>query len=178
MGWSEILSREPVIVRTLVILILSSVLLAAPAWAQIPPGMEGPFEPHSEGNEAISLLRSPYCPGRMLSTCPSPMAGLLRDSIQMLAHGGWPADSIVEWMLANHGEEWRALPKAEGRGLLAWLVPPIALVLGIGLFLLVLRRMRGGPVVSEAEVAPVSEEERERLKEAIREMESSEEMLL
>ena len=72
---------------------------------------------------AIEQLRSPYCPGAMLEICPSDQARLLRDSIYDLAAAGWTTEQLVEWMLANHGEEWRALPRRSGAGLWAWLAP-------------------------------------------------------
>ena len=78
----------------------------------------------------------------MLEVCPSPQAEEFRDSIHAVAAQGVRADSIVEMMLAQIGEEWRAYPKASGQGLLAWVVPPAMLVLGLLFVALVLRRMR------------------------------------
>ena len=105
-------------------------LLAVPAAGQIPEGMEGPFQPHPEGAEAISRLYSPYCPGFMLEVCTAQQSALLRDSIHALAYEGWASDELVDWMLANHGEEYLAEPEGQGRGLLAWIFPPAALLAG------------------------------------------------
>ena len=113
---------------------LMAVVLPSVLTAQIPPG-EGQGEaylPHPEANEAIGQLRSPYCPGLMLEVCPSPDAAILRDSIEMLAQEGWESQQLVEWMIANHGEEWRAIPKTRGTGILAWILPPAALMMGLG----------------------------------------------
>jgi cytochrome c-type biogenesis protein CcmH/NrfF len=167
---------------------LSRVSLLAALWAisataalaqsqnERPPANKGPSVWHPEALEAIDRLKSPYCPGFMLEVCPSPQAAALRDTIEMLAEDGLKADSIVEWMLATHGEEWRALPPARGRSLIAWLVPPVAVVLGIGLVVIVLRRVRRpraeGPLPDE-----VSAEENARLDAAIRELETEEEPL-
>jgi cytochrome c-type biogenesis protein CcmH len=141
-----------------------------------PPANKGPSVWHPEALEAIDRLKSPYCPGFMLEVCPSPQAAALRDSIETMAESGMPADSIVEWMLATHGEQWRALPPARGRSLIAWIVPPAAVVLGIALVVVVLRRVRRpreeGPPPDE-----VSPEESARLEAAIRELETEEEPL-
>ena len=97
-------------------------------------------------NTAISQLRSPYCPGLMLEVCPSWQAELLRDSIRDLAAAGHTANEIVEWTLARHGEEWRAVPKRSGWGVWAWLAPPLVLLGGLALVwgkLRSLRRSRG-----------------------------------
>jgi cytochrome c-type biogenesis protein CcmH len=167
---------------------LSRVSLLAVLWATVataalaqsqnerPPANKGPSVWHPEALEAIDRLKSPYCPGFMLEVCPSPQAAALRDTIETMAEAGLRADSIVEWMLATHGEEWRALPPARGRSLIAWIVPPAAVVLGIALVVVVLRRVRRpreeGPLRDE-----VSAEESARLDAAIRELETEEEPL-
>ena len=109
----------------------------------------------------------------MLEVCPTREAEALRDSIQMGAAGGLGADSLVEWMIAGHGEEYRALPKRSGAGLLAWVAPPLALIMGLGVVVVVLRRLRG----RETEVAGaggLSGEEQARIDEAMAELEAME----
>ena len=127
-----------------------------------------PRELHPEALEAIGKLRSPFCPGLMLEVCPSFEADALRDSIQGAAEAGWSADSLVEWMIAGHGEEYRAFPRAAGTGLLAWFIPPTVLLLGLGVVVLVLRRLRGEP---EAPPPALSGTEIERLDAALTELE-------
>ena len=133
-----------------------------------------PEELHPEAAEAISRLRSPYCPGFMLEVCPSREAEALRDSIQMFAESGLDADSLVEWMIASHGEEYRAFPKRSGAGLLAWVAPPVALLVGLGLVVIALRRLKG-PGAAVETAAGLTEEERERLDAALARLEEMEE---
>lgn len=130
---------------------------------------------HPEASEAISKLRSPFCPGLMLEVCPTREAEALRDSIQVAAEAGLAADSLVEWMIAGHGEEYRAFPKRSGAGLLAWLAPPAALLMGLAVVVVVLRRLRGRetPV---ARAGGITEEEQARLDEALAELEAMEDM--
>ena len=162
------------------VLLMAWAASAFPAAAQSqnerPPANKGPSVWHPAALEAIDRLKSPFCPGFMLEVCPSPNAAALRDSIEMLAEGGMPADSIVEWMLARHGEQWRALPPVRGRSLVAWIVPPAVVLLGIAAVVVVLRRLRRpheGPAPDE-----VSAEENARLEAAIRELETEEEPLI
>jgi len=166
--------------RLPVLLLLTWILSATGAAAQSqnerPPANKGPSVWHPEALEAIDRLKSPFCPGFMLEVCPSPDAAALRDSIEMLAEGGMRADSIVEWMLARHGQQWRALPPARGRSLVAWIVPPAVLLLGIAVVVIVLRRMRRAPE-GGAPTDEVSPEEDARLDAAIRELETEEEPL-
>lgn len=127
-----------------------------------------------EAEEAISELRSPYCPGFMLEVCPSPQAQALRDSIYDLAAQGASSEEIVEWMIGNHGEEWRGLPRRSGAGLLAWVIPPIALLLGVGAIVgwyRATRRKEDG--VAEPEAPAISDAERQKLSMALREWEET-----
>ncbi|NIP59823.1 MAG: hypothetical protein GWM92_16080 [Gemmatimonadetes bacterium] len=134
----------------------------------------GPVEPHPEAVEAVTRLKSPFCPGFMLEVCPSPQAAELRDTIEVLARSGMESDEIIEWVLARYGEEWRALPKTEGKGLIAWLGPPVALFLGVGVVVLVLarllRRRDGG---GQSDTSPgLSAAEERRLAKAVREFDA------
>jgi cytochrome c-type biogenesis protein CcmH/NrfF len=123
----------------------------------------------AEARRAIDQLRSPYCPGFMLSVCTSYQAAALRDSIYDLAAEGMTSDELIDWMLSRHGEEWRAVPQRSGAGLWAWVIPPLALLAGLGVLVGWLRSSRtpGG------EIAPpddhLSEGDRERLATALRE---------
>jgi cytochrome c-type biogenesis protein CcmH/NrfF len=162
------------------ILLLSLPLLSGELEGQIPQGMDGVFEPHPEASDAISRLYSPFCPGFMLEVCTAQASIALRDSIQVLAYQGWSSAELVDWMLGNHGEQYRAVPEGWGWGVWAWLLPPLGLLIGLGLVVLALRRFRppewtetGPPMDPESE-AVVSDADEERLRSAIRELELSE----
>ena len=128
----------------------------------------------AEAEAAIEQLRSPYCPGLMLETCPSPQAGALRDSIYDLAAEGATTEEIVEWMLGRHGEEWRGVPEMSGAGLLAWVIPPIAILLGIGLLVTWLRSKHApAPAEGPAPTSNLSEADRAQLSRALREWEEA-----
>jgi cytochrome c-type biogenesis protein CcmH len=137
--------------------------------------LRGPQEPHPAADEAIARLKSPYCPGQMLEVCSSYTGAALRDSMQTMAREGWTTDELVEWMLARHGEEYRAYPRASGTGLLAWLVPPAAIVLGILAVVVALRYMRRGAPPENTVSRELSSEEEDRLREALKDMDSAEE---
>lgn len=158
------------LLRMLGVLLLMALATPAVAFAQTVEARPNA----AEAEAAIAQLRSPYCPGFMLEVCPSPAAEALRDSIYDLAAQGVPSDEIVEWMIANHGEEWRGLPRRSGAGLLAWIVPPVALLLGVFGFILWLRSSRAKKA-DEAPVTPdtLSEGERQKLAAAMRDWEET-----
>ncbi len=182
------LPRALVLAATLVAgLALTLAPLVSPLQGQIPEGVEGTFRPHPEAEKAIARLLSPFCPGFMLSQCPAAESLALRDSLQAFALQGWNADALEAWMLSRHGEEYRAVPKRSGAGLLAWIFPPMALLLGLGGVGVALRRFLGprnegdaeGVAQAEAAGSPPSAplpsaDEETRLREALRDLEFSE----
>ena len=149
--------------------------LSAQAQWEVPRSEPGQYQRPEAAQEAMDQLKSPYCPGLMLEVCPSPGGAALRDSLSMLAEEGWSSDQLVDWVLANHGEQWLALPRAQGRSLIAWVVPPLAVLLGVLLVVVALRKMRQGRVVVEPLEADLSDEEEASLREAIRELDAEEE---
>lgn len=138
---------------------------------------QGPIRVHPEARRAIARLKSPFCPGFMLEVCPSPQAEALRDSLNALANQGVESDSLVALVLATHGEEWRAVPEARGRGLVAWLVPPVVLLLAVLGLILGLRHFTGPAAGGAGEGPEISEEERRRLDAAMQELDAEEEPL-
>ena len=131
---------------------------------------------HPEAKEAIESLKSPYCPGLMLEVCTSSQGAALRDSLQTMAEEGGTADELISWVLGNHGEVYLALPRAEGRGLLAWVIPPAVFILGLLLVIGTLRVMKraAGPE-EERKAADLSSEEEVRLESALKQLEEEEE---
>ncbi|HSM03514.1 MAG TPA: cytochrome c-type biogenesis protein CcmH [Longimicrobiales bacterium] len=169
-------------IRGLVLAVLTGIAvhlpmspLAAQAQREVPRSEPGQYQRPEAAQEAMDQLKSPYCPGLMLEVCPSPGGAALRDSLNMLAEEGWSSDQLVDWVLANHGDEWLALPRAEGRSLIAWLVPPLGLLLGVLLVVVALRRMREGRATVEPLEEDLPEEVEARLREAMRELDAEEE---
>jgi cytochrome c-type biogenesis protein CcmH/NrfF len=162
------------------LLLMALLPLAGAAQSQweVPRGEPGQYQRPEAAQEAIDALKSPYCPGLMLEVCPSPGGAALRDSLITLAEEGMTGDELIEWVIGNHGEQWRALPKAEGRSLLAWLMPPFVGILGLLLVVVALRRMRQGATVIAPIEGDLSDEEEARLREAMRELDREEEATL
>jgi cytochrome c-type biogenesis protein CcmH/NrfF len=153
----------------LLVVLAGIVAASVPMRAQV-----SPEQAQKTADEAIGRLRSPYCPGLMLEVCPSPPAEALRDSIRGLAAEGQDVKQIVEGVLATHGQEWRAVPKRSGAGLLAWLVLPFVLVVGGIVVWTRVKAMRGQGQVYAVGGAGMTDEERGRLDAALREFERRE----
>ena len=111
-----------------------------------------------------------------METCPSPQAKILRDSIQQMAWEGASSDSLVAWMLSNHGEEYRAVPRVAGSGLWAWLMPPLALFGGLIAVALALQHFRSKKEAGGDLPEQLSSEDESVLKAALAELKESEEV--
>jgi cytochrome c-type biogenesis protein CcmH/NrfF len=154
------------------VVLLVALALLGPGSAQPLQGQTHQDRPNAAVAEAaIAQLRSPYCPGLMLAICPSQPAALLRDSIYTMAADGATTEQIVDWMLANHGEEWRGVPQRSGRGLWAWVIPPLALAAGAAWLVSWLRNRRAVPAPAAPGISP---EERDQLAQAMREWDEEE----
>jgi len=98
--------------------------------------------------------------------------------MQMFAYQGWTAEDLEDWMIANYGEEYRAVPETGGVGLFAWILPVVGLLTGIVIVVLALRKFdpsrRPLEAVHSEDEALITAEEQARLRAAIREIELSE----
>jgi cytochrome c-type biogenesis protein CcmH/NrfF len=137
---------------------------------QVPPAVE------AVAHDAMTRLRSPITPSHTLDMCPAAEAMALRDTIRMAALQGTSADRIVEDVIARYGEQVRLIPRRSGFGLAAWLLTPMALLVG-GLFLAMrVRAMRrSGPAPALAGgAAALSRDDQDALERALRDFERRE----
>lgn len=124
-------------------------------------------EVQSEAAEVFGSVMSPYCPGKLIANCPSPAAGELREDIRRRIAEGESAEVIREELVSTYGEAVRAAPEATGFNMLAWLIPPLSLLVGaVGVFWWM--RSRAG-VVEEPEAQPERSDagDRARLREEL-----------
>ncbi len=158
------MSAARVLLAALMLLFLAAPLAAQPT--------QRAQEGRKEAEAAIAQLRSPYCPGMMLENCTSSLAGALRDSIYDLAAQGASTGELVEWMLANHGEEYRGVPQRRGAGLWAWVMPPAAVLAAIGLLFVWFRANRSSSTAAAPRPASnLSDADRSELENALRDWE-------
>jgi cytochrome c-type biogenesis protein CcmH len=106
--------------------------------------------PEDVANDIAGEVMSPYCPGVTLHDCPSDAAIALRDRIEEWARQGWSRGRIMTTLEAEFGADIRARPPTSGRGLLAWLLPGLAVAGGLAVAWLVARRWSKGREESSA----------------------------
>jgi cytochrome c-type biogenesis protein CcmH len=101
-------------------------------------------------------LMSPYCPGRTVSSCPSPQAAELVQWMLLQESGGATREEVIAMLVERFGEEILGAPPAKGSGLWAYILPIAGFVGFGGIAVLVLRRIVGAKDES-GEAAHVAE---------------------
>jgi len=89
-------------------------------------------------------LMSPFCPGRTLSSCPSPQAAELVQWIVTQEAAGATREEVLEILVERYGEEILGAPPAKGITLWAYIFPVAGFVLFGGVAFYALRRIVGG----------------------------------
>jgi cytochrome c-type biogenesis protein CcmH/NrfF len=162
-------------VRGLLAATLVLLALAAPAAADSPspaativPAAELPHDAPPWAYELAAELMSPFCPGRTLADCPSPNAASIRMWIIVQAAAGRTRDDVQSELFERYGDAMRPAPRAEGVGLLSYLVPIGAFAAGGLLLAWVLRRLtRRGTAPAAAAVRPLDPELERRVDEEL-----------
>jgi len=100
---------------------------------------------HAEGwgYDLGGELMSPFCPGRTLSSCPSPQAAELVQWIVTQEAAGATREEVIDILIERFGEEILGAPPAEGITLWAYVFPIAGFMGGGGIAALVLRRIVG-----------------------------------
>lgn len=100
--------------------------------------------PEDVANDIAQRITSPFCPGVTLHDCPSSAAAELRNQISAWAEAGWGQGRIMARLESEYGPEIRAVPPASGTGLVAWVLPLVALVAGAAIAVVLARRWSQG----------------------------------
>ena len=126
----------------------------------------GPADVDREAHKVFGAFLSPFCPGRLLSDCPSSAAGELREKIRARVEKGESGEQVLESLFDDYGDRFRAAPQARGFGTVAWVAPGLFLLIGIVTMSLWLRSRMGA---STPEVAAVlSAEDQARVEREMR----------
>ena len=99
--------------------------------------------PENVAEDVSRNIMSPYCEGLTLHDCPSGEAQDLREQIESWARDGMTKTEIIDRLADEYGESIRAVPEAEGVGVLVWLLPLAALAGGTAVAVVAARRWAG-----------------------------------
>ncbi len=105
---------------------------------------------------------SPYCPGKLLSDCPSTAASELKEKLRVKISEGASEAELEDYLENVFGSGVHAAPPTSGFGLVAWFAPALFLVFGFIIYFFWLRRItEESSLKTKASVPPKTEWEDE-----------------
>ena len=126
---------------------LSTTAARAQSYEELPPDLE------ERAQRIYSGVMCPQCAGQTIDESNAPIAEAMRTAIKAQLRSGATDDAIVDSLVQSYGEGILASPPTRGFSLLAWLVPPLVLLLGAAAVALAIRNMRGRPGAEPAAAA-------------------------
>lgn len=101
-------------------------------------------------NEVGALLRCPVCQGMAISDSPAEMAVNMKGQVRELLARGYTEEQILKYFELSYGQFVLLRPKST----MVWVLPLLALVLGVVVVVFKLRKLQQPPAV-----APVTAQE-------------------
>jgi len=117
--------------------------------------------PEDVANDISAEVVSPYCPGVSLHDCPSAAAVKLRTKIETWLQDGDSKNEVLDRLETEYGTTIHAAPEAKGAGLLAYVLPIAAVLVGLAVIVFVTRRWTRGP--GDSPPPSLSQDDRNRL---------------
>ncbi len=122
-------------------------------------------------DQALALaneLQCPVCQNVTVAYSNSPLAGQMRQVIHDKLQQGQTHDQIIQYFVDRYGESILEQPPKHGLNLLAWLLPVVGLMTGLGVVGGVLRSRRSSiPSGLDAAELPLDDEDERLLAQAL-----------
>lgn len=143
-----------VLVAALMLVQGSASASAFPAAPATPAAQRNMSEIPPEAARLIDQVMSPFCPGLILTNCPTMQADSLRKAIRGRIAAGATSTEVLADLQRAYGDAIRSAPDRSGFGLTAWVVPGASIIGAmLVLFGFIWRARRSAPPVARA--APV-----------------------
>ena len=95
-------------------------------------------------HEVSALLRCPVCQGMAVADSPAEMAINMKAQVHELLARGYTEEQILKYFELAYGQFVLLRPKFEGVNRLVWLLPIVALALGIAVVFFKLKKLEAG----------------------------------
>lgn len=137
----------------------------APASPQVPDAAQFVGQPkgvpltgetlHERTEQVSALLRCPVCQGLAVADSKAEMAVNMKHQVRELLARGYTEEQILSYFEQSYGQFVLLRPKFEGVNRLVWLLPIIAMILGVAVVIFKMRNLGRGPVAEPAAAPPV-----------------------
>ena len=126
-----------------------------------------------EVNAVAKNLYCPVCPNTPLDVCETQACKDWRDEIRTQLSAGWSEEEVMAYFVERYGERVLAEPERSGFTSLVWILPAVALLVGLVIVVQTLRSWRarrqqartageGAVVVGSGNVSPATRARIER----------------
>ncbi|MGZ8867775.1 MAG: cytochrome c-type biogenesis protein [Thermoanaerobaculia bacterium] len=156
------MTRHSLLVVALLFVALTAFAQApAPAAPQVPDAAQFVGPPkgapltgetlHVRTEQVSALLRCPVCQGLAVADSKAEMAVNMKHQVNELLARGYTEDQILSYFEQSYGQFVLLKPKFEGVNRLVWLLPIIAMLIGVGVVVVKMRNLGRGPRAEVAE---------------------------
>lgn len=121
------------------------IIIIALTWITPVSAQEATPQP-DDVNRVARQLYCPVCENTPLDVCPTQACAQWRGLIRDKLAAGWTDEQIKQYFAEQYGERVLAQPQMP----LVYIVPPILLLVGLGLLLMAFRAMRRQPAKAAA----------------------------
>jgi cytochrome c-type biogenesis protein CcmH len=105
-----------------------------------------------EVNAIAKQLYCPVCENVPLDVCPTQACEQWRATIREKLALGWSEDQIKTFFVDQYGDRVLATPPARGLNWIVYVLPPLAIVIGLGVLTMVVRKWQLEAEVSESAI--------------------------
>jgi cytochrome c-type biogenesis protein CcmH len=121
------------------------------------------------GLTVLDVARQVRCPtcNTPLDVSNAPVAQDMKAYIATRIEAGWSEQRIIDGLVDEFGPEVRAVPPKSGFDLIAWIVPALAVALGLAAIPIIARTWARRTPSAAAQGPPMTDEERRRLDERL-----------
>ena len=138
--------------------LLSTVVLALALTAC---GTEQQLSLEQRAQSIDKSLICPVCPGETIDQAQVQLAQQMKAVVREKLSEGWTREQILQFFVDRYGESVLAAPPKEGFNLIAWVVPPVAILAAAVLLFFVILSMRRATKGKPEDQSPLSEQELE-----------------
>ena len=125
-------------------------------------------------NRVAKQLYCPVCPNTPLDVCETKACQDWRAQIRDFQAQGWTDDQVIEYFVAQYGERVLAEPRRRGFTSFVWVLPVVAVAIGLVIVAQILRgwklKRSTSTAPSPAPVRELTPEVRARVEEELREI--------
>ena len=101
-------------------------------------------------NQVAALLRCPVCQGLAVADSPAEMAVNMKGQVRDLLARGYTEEQILRYFEQSYGQFVLLKPKFEGFNRLVWILPVVALLVGLGIVFIKLKKLERPMPAAEA----------------------------